>query len=462
MATKDNILRMGYLAQKLVRGDRCNLLMLGDSQFAPAVEPRIAQTMLRNWDVDWRERVYYGASSSAPSEGFQAFNFPSTSVDAGDSLPDGTTVPAGFDGALYRSYASNEFASLITRLRSSNLNNYYGGNWLEGQQIAWKLAVLGGVDPVPAVRVLGRDSAGTVAGAVTTNLGLTANSTWQQVAIETHEGTDQDAQEIFLDTANPNDETGQVFTYGAWSAGIANKVDGLQLSIVARGGDTVSDALPVAEGGSSTTESDLERVTKFNVMDAWPDVIMMNFGTNMETDEANDVAGVWRSRVEALIAWYRRLAAENGKASPYFVLMVPWETGSSQTRRIATQEAVRKIALSAGDVGVLDVYAEAREQFGPWADWQATYLADGTHLSQAGVDPFGQLIWNMMVVAGSETSTVHDTDPEPKRNRVYDASGRLDVNVTPLPSQPAKPSKPPTFTYDDPYNSMPNQPFFDG
>ena len=346
MATKDNILRMGYLAQKLVRGDRCNLLMLGDSQFAPAVEPRIAQTMLRNWDVDWRERVYYGASSSAPSEGFQAFNFPGTSVDAGDSLPDGTTVPAGFDGALYRSYVSNEFGSVITRLRSSNLNNYYGGNWLEGQQIAWKLAVLGGVDPVPDVRVLGRDSAGTVTGVVTTNLGLTANSTWQQVAIETHVGTAEDAQEIYLDTANPNDETGQVFAYGAWSAGIANKVDGLQLSIVARGGDTVSDALPVAEGGSSTTESDLERVTKFNVMDAWPDVILMNFGTNMETDEANDVAGVWRSRVEALIAWYRRLAAENGKASPYFVLMVPWETGSSQARRIATQEAVRKISIS--------------------------------------------------------------------------------------------------------------------
>ena len=53
-----------------------------------------------------------------------------------------------------------------------------------------------------------------------------------------------------------------------------------------------------------------------------------------------------------------------------------------------------------------------------------------------------------------------DTRPNPKRNRAYDVVDRVDVNQTPLPSQPKPPHKPVYFAGDDPYNDIPSQPFF--
>ena len=85
---------------------------------------------------------------------------------------------------------------------------------------------------------------------------------------------------------------------------------------------------------------------------------------------------------------------------------------------------------------------------------QNFYLVNDREWSTVYDDPTGFLVPGLPV-----SDAIRDATPKPKRLTAYDVAGRVDVNQTPLPSRPELPRKPVYFAGDDPYDSVPSQPF---
>ena len=396
--------KLGPMARQLTSGQKCNVTFIGDSTAAAGSSPRWGQSIIKTWDLDWRERILLKATSSAPDEGFSTLNAPTT-YSPGASLPDSTVVPAGYIDCGYKAYASYQPFNVITRVISTVRQDYYRGDpWLN-QPIRWRLMALGTSDPLEAIDFFDRDDNGTAAGgSIRRTDPITAASGAWQVLELTYAADSTPAmatKELLIQTTNTINHTGKQFAYGGWSIAVNGKTDGVQMQHVAVGGYTVKDHIPTALGGDSTAFTDATRTAMFNYFDAWPDLIIIQLGINMETAESNDIRGAWGANLRTLMDWHVGLADAAGEASPQFMLINPWATDSTEARRADISAELREIADERSDTGVLDLYQAVKDQLGSYSTWQATQLSDGVHQSTTGVVTFGEISWNVITQAAS-------------------------------------------------------------
>lgn len=361
---------------------------------------------MKQWDVDWRERVLASAAPiSAGVEGWQSFKTPGIATSSGDLLPDGVTVcPPGFNANTRWDTGSPSAFTQVARYASSFLGTYLNGDWTVNNAINWRFAMtkLSGNSPC---RFLRRRANGNLATtAVDFETTLVPSSDWQAVdfsgAASGVVASGVNGEEWFLDL-NFGDKTNKGVCLGGYAISIDGKADGFGLRFSAAGGWTALDHLPVSLGGTNTLV-DLDDLQARNGVFGWPTAIFIQLGQNdAGLTDGTTPTGIanYKSRLLQLIDHYNIAYAASAQPTPMFVLVCNWETSGLGAYWPSIATSLQEICDERSNCGLLNLYQIVNEEHGSFASWQGTYLADGVHQNTAGASEFARLAWNELQVA---------------------------------------------------------------
>ena len=128
-------------------------------------------------------------------------------------------------------------------------------------------------------------------------------------------------------------------------------VGGLQVDSIAEGGFTATDHLLKAG------MYDDEALRLYLAATRQPNCFMLLLGQNSTQDELDDIEGLWRTNIEAILTRYRKAALSlDPDATPLFVLVSPWSTDDESDRFLRMSRVLSDIATLQSDVGFINLH----------------------------------------------------------------------------------------------------------
>lgn len=372
-----------------------NVFLIGDSLSAPLTSPRIAQGIMKEFQWDWRKRILWASVAAAPDEGWNSFSVPTDSADVGEALPDGTIVPQPFN-CQFRHYATEPASfSAWTRTAFADLDEYFGGDWTLNEPMTWQHAVIKvGADNNADGRAIYRRGGVSVQ---TINFELEDDPTLPgnyyifelNFDASTQTGT---TLESFLDTGTGNEIT-DIYAYGAHAIGITGKTNGVSLTINAFGGHTTRDLIFSDSGGDEVASTVMKQ--RFDLFDEWPTQIWIMIGQNSASGEfggSTSGRATYKSNLEQIIAAYDALYTTEGRPLPKYLLIGNWQTSKTFFRELI-EEQIQTARETPGRIAHVNLYDLINDEFGEFATWSPTLLADGIHQSVTGTETFMNRMW---------------------------------------------------------------------
>ena len=396
-----------------IKHEDCRLTIIGDSNSLREKNPRMLGGMMRTWNPDhWAGRVSPGTNSS--NEGIR-INCSETGLittgrpvwDAGSDDPqvwsngqDGFIPTRGWD-IVTDGTGMGQYAP-YTQSRLTRMDEYIGGDWTANT-------------PMKARLIFAHDQQGT------DPLRYVASRDGVYGDSQSFAPRDSSADRPWIDWVDVDVPTGtgqvmaEVRTPEGWTPGFPGSdpwpcpqnctadqrfyhvtqvfwrtdVAGLQIDSISEGGFTVEDHLPESGHYDDAALQAYLNATR------QPNVFVILLGQNMTTAQANDIEGLWRSKLEAVIDRYRAATLANDPAAdPRFLLLSPWQTGAVG-RFVRISNVMYEISMERSDVGFINLLALGRS---PIENRVRGFLEpSGVHFdSDAGADYFTGLIWDQI------------------------------------------------------------------
>lgn len=402
---------LAEIAQRIKHED-CRLTLIGDSNSLREKEPRMLGGIMRTWNPDhWAGRLAPGVNSSdsgirinCSETGLVVTGRPVWDAATGDPSvwsngQDGFIPTRGWDistdgtgMARFAPYA----AARLTRL-----DEYIGGDWTANTPMKARLVFAHDPTGMPSLRYLARRDGVSGVSVNFTPRDPDAIRPWiDWVDVDIPAGTGEVSSEVRTpvgwlheDKGGPfpcpdNCTAGQTF-FHATQVFWRTDVPGLQIDSIAEGGFTVEDHLP--ESGhydDAALQGYLDATRR-------PNVFVILLGQNMTQEQAADIEGLWRSKMEAVIERYRAASLANDSgADPQFLLLAPWQTGNLN-RFYAMANVLYEIADDRADTGFINLMAVA----GSIYENRILDYIEGSSvhfLNDQGANYFTGLIWEQI------------------------------------------------------------------
>ncbi|MCH2136073.1 MAG: right-handed parallel beta-helix repeat-containing protein [Phycisphaerales bacterium] len=165
-------------------------------------------------------------------------------------------------------------------------------------------------------------------------------------------------------------------------------VQGLQVDSIAEGGFTVEHHL------TSAGHYDDEALARYLDATRRPNCFMLLLGQNMTWEQMQDVEGLWRDHVLALMERYSAAALSlDLDADPLFLLVAPWSTNDDSDRHHRMAAVLSGIAADRPDTGFVNLHLVA----GAHRYLHGDTLPDGVHYGDnEAADLMAGLMWEQI------------------------------------------------------------------
>jgi len=400
---------LGPIAQRIAHED-CRLLIIGDSNSVKVNNARMLGGMFRMWNPDhFVGRASPGVPSS--NEGIKVYSNTAGLNFHARRMFDPATGESDLWSNGQRAFVPNRAWELVSNgsglsgnagyciAELTRLDEYPGGDWTVNASIRTRLIYAHDQSGFDHLRYRARR--GTQTGSFVD---------FQPWAPEVRPAID------WVDTSVPSGSgtiLTEVRTPSGWTSSSQggpapcpenctegmtlfhvtqliwrDDVSGLQIDSIAEGGMTVTDHL----SGQQLYDNDALR--GYLAATRQPNCFMILLGQNMRPDE-QDIEGVWRTRLEAVMARYRQLALDlDSGADPLFLLVSPWSTNDTSARFGRISDVLADIATTRPDTGFINLHLLAGSARHLNADG---ILGDGVHFgSDAGADFIASLLWEQI------------------------------------------------------------------
>lgn len=407
------------VADLIVNGGLANVVWVGDSTGSDSNSPRWPQGIRRRWPVQWIGK-FVPCDTEAPEEVGQVFKTATiTKVASGATLSDGVTVNPLAVSMGDRSFASDHAAfSFHTRHVLTNMQSHgsdvpggspFPSNWAFNNSLVAKYAVLIPDDPGPDameychfVTQIGgvENGAGQVLTLNTESAGILAVEETFDSGLES-----TDEYEALSKTFWGVDETGR-FYYQAGVLFFVNAVTGFQFQTFSTGGWSATDHLsPLNSGGDAAyydadgkyTQAQLVATLQFLRS---PNIAFIQIGINRAVGEGGGGDAeltVHKGYVEKIALRYRAAMLAAGAADPQIVLVCHWQVdnddAASQGWANGKNAKYQELIALYPWLAMVDLQAALLAEDGTFTEWNATYLSDTFHQTEAGVLRFAEIMW---------------------------------------------------------------------
>ena len=399
---------LANMAQRIAHED-CRLLIVGDSNSLKGNNHRMIGGICRTWHPDqFVGRVSPGAASVdegvqilTSSNGLNVQGRAIEHVGSGDldmwsNGQDGFIPNRAWDMVATGTGLSSN--ALYCTAQLTRLDEYAGGDWSSGGNMRTRLIFAHDQTGYSQLRYRARR--GPLSGAFTT---FSPHHDAQRPMIDWIDAdVPQTNGSIFTEVRTPESWTSD----GQGGAGPCpdnctpgrtlfhvgqliwrTDVPGLQIDSVAEGGFTVADHLAPWQYDDDALQGYLAATRN-------PNCFMVLLGQNMNEAESQDIGGLWKSEVVALIERYRAASLEvDPTGDPLFILVSPWSTNDTSTRFPQINTALTDIAMARSDTGFINMHLLS----GAHRYLNGAVLFDGYHAgNDAAADLFAELLWNQI------------------------------------------------------------------
>jgi len=383
-----------------------NCLLLSDSTGSMVVQHRARYGFMRAFldGLPFR-RFYIPPICSAPTEGYQTFNRPSTTIAPGAAIGDGSSTN---DSALQMgvvAFSANE-ATTLHQTWLKNLSQY-------GASLPMPARAVG--DPTRNQRMKAsllyrKTAAGTNLTAlqaiarrtgtsdVTTVLDLSAAAAGTSeidIPMNVPSATAQDDHGIIYSTG-AEDETGKFFAYNG-HVFYTDATSGLSLTSISEGGWKTDHHLSPLNSGADAAYYHASGVyTQAQAAVAatqagWPGIIIIALGLNLGAAQTSQDAAAkadFKAHLKLIMARWSAVYAAAAKPAPLFYLVAPHQSADgASNRRWAGLRAEACYECATEDMSHAafgNIHGYTLERFGDYTVWQSTYLGDTVHWNAAG------------------------------------------------------------------------------
>ena len=404
------VARMGLtnMAQRIAHED-CRLLIVGDSNSLKGNNHRMIGGICRTWQPDqFVGRVSPGAASVdegvkilTSSNGLDVQGRAIQHVGNGDldmwsNNQDGFVPNRAWDMVATGTGLSSN--ALYCTAQLTRLDEYAGGDWSNSGDMRTRLIFAHDQTGYSQLRYRARR--GTLSGAFTTfsphHNAVRPAIDWVDADVPQTDGS------IFTEVRTPahwtSDGQGgagpcpENCTPGRTLFHVAQMiwrtdVPGLQIDSIAEGGFTVADHLAQWQYDDNALQGYLAATRS-------PNCFMVLLGQNMTQAESQDIGGLWKSEVIALIERYRAASLEvDPTGDPLFILVSPWSTNDTSTRFSQINDVLTTISMARSDTGFINLHLLS----GAHRYLNGPVLFDGYHAGDdAAADLFAGLLWNQI------------------------------------------------------------------
>ena len=439
-----------------IRYGWANTLWVGDSQSAANTTPRVLYGIIRTWDVRFAG-LHIPHNAAVSAEGYTSLwqGGIGTSTSS-EILPGGSSGGVTNNTAIGMTVATlaninNSTPFLYSYLSSLDLYNMLGvppknfsdGDWTNRNRL--KYAILyakHGSNDLTDVAVLTRR--GSESNLTTSSINLSsAPSGHSRIEYDFPTPTSTAAtatRHIWQSGSSGESESGKVFSHTGHLVFIEGAQAGYSHAAIAVGGWSTTDHHSPLNSGDDAAYYDsdgkytqAQLVTTLGLLRN-PNTFVVMIGTNIGSDETGSgSAATYKANVEIILARYRAACEDAGIVDPLFVLIAPWQTGSSSaddanTRayRDAQAAALYEIAVaSPADTAFINLHQIIKRRLGGYSVWQGTMLADHVHPNTTGAATFMGYMWDCIVEAAAAASIA---------GVAANQSRKLDLAVTQTPA----------------------------
>lgn len=392
-----------------IANEDCRLLIVGDSNSLKTSSHTLVGGICRTWQPQqFVGRVSPGSDSSndgirvvTSSVGIdpiprRVYHYGNNDPEIWSNGQDAFTPNRGWDMVASGSGLDEQSDYCVCSL--THMDRYPGGDWAANAPLKARLVFAHDQSGLPSLRY--RATRGDVIStAVTFTPADPADSAWiDWVDVDVPAGNESVQTQVQTVEGWTNGETrgspcpenctpGKTLyhiTQVIWRT----DVPGLQVDSIAEGGFTAADHL-LAAGHCNE-----DALRSYLAATRQPNCFLILLGQNSSPDELNDLEGLWRANVEAVVSRYRSAAMSlDPDASPLFVLVSPWSTDDDNDRFIRMSRILSDIATEQADVGFINLHLLA----GSHRHTNHVYLHDGVHFgSDDSADVFAALLWTQI------------------------------------------------------------------
>lgn len=379
-----------------VFAEKSKIMLLGDSKSTAFGTWRWPASLFRHWDCKWRGRVIPAIDGDVnlytSGYGFAVanLNLGVTRKAPGSTFADGVTVMPAYPRSAHEAWftADRTTAFAYYDVTVNALDQCLRGSWLKEAHISQSvIAVVGAGNTlnrfaVQQTRASDYGSAGSIV-RMTHTYQYSAGAADSSIALRVDLRHDLD------------DDTGK----GVWIVG--NIVEnasgtGVLFDNIGYSGQTAKSHYPSTWDSTGIGWSDETRLAYYAATE-WPNLYIIDIGTNGGLAE-----------IEKLVMYLSHFHEKFQGPPAKFGLIVTPDASGDATAWDALEQTIVDIVERRNDCALLNLRRYMLENYGEYADWQATYLADGVHQNEAGVDLFGAATWRMLLdgIGGQNLASV--------------------------------------------------------